>query len=132
MKSSVKSVRIVRKTLLHFVQCAQYLCAGCERAHKRLKGTTFHEVFSVDKALKGKMKVSAVHCAKHPQQEINVYCHQDKQAICFECIIDSHPTHQVERVVDVGKEFKEDVSQGLFFFVLSFFFPKSDHPLIIL
>jgi len=113
------------------VQCAQYLCAGCERAHKRLKGTTFHEVFSVDKALKGKMKNSVVHCEKHPQQEINTYCHTDKLAICSECSVDFHRVHEIERLINVVQGFREEISQPvdkvLFFF---FFLSKSVHPLM--
>ena len=93
------------------VQCAQYLCAGCERAHKRLKGTTFHEVVSVDKALKGKMKISAVHCEKHLQQEINTYCHTDKLAICAECAIDHHKGHEVDRLTSVVQGFREEILQ---------------------
>ena len=34
------------------VQCAQYLCAGCQRGHKRGKITAGHEFVSVDKAMK--------------------------------------------------------------------------------
>jgi len=48
------------------VPCAQYFCSGCQRGHKRAKTTTGHEFVSVDKALKGKMKTSVVHCERHP------------------------------------------------------------------
>jgi len=117
------------------VQCSQYFCEGCQRAHKRQKGTAFHEVVSVEKALKGKMKASVVYCEKHPQYEINTYCHTDKLAVCSECSVDFHANHQVERLANVVQEFKEEISflaeQVSFFsffllyflsFFLSFFF----------
>ena len=75
------------------VQCAMYFCAGCQRAHKKPRTTAGHEFVSVDKALKGKMKTSVVHCEKHPHQEINTYCHTDKLSICAECSVDSHKEH---------------------------------------
>jgi len=92
------------------VQCAQFLCAGCQRAHKRGKTTAGHEFVSMDEALKGKMKPSAVHCEKHPLSEINTYCHTEKLAICAECVIDSHIDHQVERLSKAVDGFKEEVS----------------------
>ena len=92
------------------VQCSQYFCAGCQRGHKRLRTTTGHEFISVEKALKGKMKASIMHCEKHPHLEINTYCHTDKQAICAECILDSHKGHEVDRLADVVQGFKEEIS----------------------
>ena len=80
------------------VQCSQYFCAGCQRGHKRQKGTASHELVSVEKALKGKMKASVVHCEKHPHQEINTYCHTDKQAICAECVVEHHKEHKIGRL----------------------------------
>ena len=89
MKLSARSVRMGRKKMpLQFVQCSLYFCESCQRAHKRPRTTTANEFVSVEKALKGKMKTSLVHCEKHPQQETNTYCHTDRQAICAECILD--------------------------------------------
>jgi len=42
------------------VPCAMYFCAGCQRAHKKPRVSAGHEFVSVEKALKGKMKVSIV------------------------------------------------------------------------
>ena len=93
-----------------YLQCFQYFCAGCQRAHKKPRTTAGHEFVSVEKALKGKMKASVVHCEKHPHQEINTYCHTDKQAICSECAIDFHKGHEVDRLAHVVQGFKEEIS----------------------
>jgi len=82
---------------------------------------------SVEKALKGKMKTSVVHCEKHPHLEINSYCHTDKLAICAECAIDFHQEHKVERLVNVVQGFKEEISQlveKVCFFFFFFFVSK--------
>ena len=95
-----------------------------------------HEFVSVDKALKGKMKASVVYCKDHPPLEINTYCHTDKQAICLECHFDFHKGHEVERLINVVKGFKEKISvlankvSCLFSFLLSFFFPSSPSSII--
>ena len=110
MKSSVRSVRMARKMRpCSVLSVHSILCAGCQRGHKRQKGTSFHELLSIEEALKGKMKASVVHCEKHPQQEINTYCHTDKRAICAECVVDSHVGHQVERLVNLVRGFKEEI-----------------------
>jgi len=93
------------------VQCVQYFCAGCQRAHKKPRVSAGHEFVSVDKALKGKMKASVVYCERHPQQETNTYCHTDKQNICPECILDFHEGHQVERLANVVQGFKDEIMQ---------------------
>jgi len=103
------------------LQCSQYFCGGCQRGHKRLRTATGHEFVSVEKALKGKMKASVMHCEKHPQQEINYYCHTDKPAICSECVVDFHKGHEVERLINVVQGFKEEIST-LVNKVSSFFF----------
>ena len=81
MKSSVRSVRMARKMRpCSVLSVHSILCAGCQRGHKKVKGTSSHELLSIEEVLKGKMKTSVVHCEKHPQQEINTYCHTDKRA----------------------------------------------------
>ena len=108
-----------------YLQCFQYFCAGCQRAHKKPRTTAGHEFVSVEKALKGKMKASVVHCEKHPHQEINTYCLTDKQAICAECSVDFHKEHKVDRLANVVQGFKEEIStlvKKVFLFVSSSLF----------
>ena len=93
------------------VQCAQYLCGGCERAHKKQRGTAGHEFVLVATALKENMKVSVAHCERHPQFELNTYCHKERQAICSECSVDRYKGHKIDRLVNVAQGFKEDISQ---------------------
>jgi len=41
------------------VQCSKYFYAGCQRGHKKPRLSAGHEFVSVEKALKGKMKVTS-------------------------------------------------------------------------
>jgi len=54
--------------------CVQYFCAGCQRAHKRVKSAASHEFVSIEAALKGKLKEKLAHCVKHPVFLMNSYC----------------------------------------------------------
>jgi len=111
------------------LQCSQYFCGGCQRGHKRLRTATGHEFVSVEKAQKGKMKASVMHCEKHPHLQINYYCHTDKQAICSECGLEHHKDHKTSKLVEMVQGFKEEIStlvnevssSFLFFSFFSFF-----------
>jgi len=88
---------------------------------------TGHAFVAMEKALEGKMKESVAYCEKHPQQEINSYCLTDKLAICAECAIDFHKGHEVDRLTNTARGFKEEMIGLLgqvfpFFFFSSFFF----------
>jgi hypothetical protein len=104
------------------LQCLQYYCAGCQRYHKKTKNSVAHEFVSVEEALKGKMKSSVVRCEKHPHQEVNsYYCRQDKQVICPECVVDFHKGHDVDRLIAVAQQFKEEISAKVNQVILAFF-----------
>ena len=76
------------KDAVNFCQeCVQYFCAGCQRAHKRVKGTVSHEFVSIDAALKGKMKGKLAHCARHHSQMLNSYCGKCHEVVCAECAV---------------------------------------------
>ena len=107
------------------VQCSQYFCAGCQRAHKKPRTTDGHEFVSVEMALEGKMKVSVVHCEKHPQYGVNTYCHQDQQAICSECVVDSHvpPSREIGQCGAEVQGGNLSICRQGFFLFLFFLFP---------
>jgi len=41
------------------VPCSKYFCVGCQRGHKKPRVSAGHEFVSVEKALKGKVKMAA-------------------------------------------------------------------------
>jgi len=88
-------------------ECVQYFCAGCQRAHKRIKGTVSHQFVSIDAALKGKMKEKLAHCARHPAQMLNSHCEKCQKVVCTECAVEDHDLHGVkklERIIIAEKE----------------------------
>ena len=102
-----------------------FFCAGCQRAHKKPRTTAGHEFVSVEMAREGKMKVSVVHCEKHPQYGVNTYCHQDQQAICSECVVDSHvpPSREIGQCGAEVQGGNLSICRQGFFLFLFFLFP---------
>jgi len=72
-----------------------------------------HQYITIDEALQGGSSSSAPrihHCQRHPQFEVNSYCKTDQTAVCAECAIDLHKGHDVDRLVNISKGFKNAVS----------------------
>jgi len=114
-------------------QCDQFQCDACKKIHLRAKATSHHQYATIDEALQGGSASSApriLHCQKHPHLEVNSYCKTDQTAVCPQCVIDAHIGHDVSRLADISKGFKDsiyilvnNVRSILFnFFSFSFFF----------
>jgi len=93
--------------------CSQSFCATCKKPHLKARANVHHQFISLDEGMKlGRGSASrSTRCDKHPQQEINTYCHTDTQAICSECAIDFHQEHKIERLVKVVQGFKAEITQ---------------------
>ena len=89
--------------------CLQYSCAGCQRAHKRVKSAASHEVVSVAAALKGKMKEKLAHCVKHPALLLNSYCGKCNEVVCAECAVENHNTHGAQKLEGIIATQKEEL-----------------------
>jgi len=111
--------------------CNQFQCDSCKKIHLRAKSSSQHQFITIDEALKGGSSSSApriLHCQKHSHQEVNSYCKTDQTAVCAECVVDAHIGHDVSRLVDISKGFKDSIStlvnkvRFLLSFILFFFF----------
>ena len=98
-------------------ECAQDICDTCKKRHLKTRANIHHQFTSLDEALTpgggGGLASRITPCEKHPQQEINSYCHTDQQAVCPECVVDTHLGHQVERLVNVMENHKTEISRLL-------------------
>jgi len=98
--------------------------------HLKPRPNAHHQFITIDEALKGGSTSSApriLHCQKHPHQEVNSYCKTDQTAVCAECAIDLHKGHDVDRLINISKGFKDGIStlvNKVCFQVFVFFFPN--------
>jgi len=94
-------------------QCDQFHCDACKKTHLKTKGMTNHQYIAIDEALQGGSASSApriLNCQKHPQYEVNSYCKTDQNAVCPQCVVDSHMGHDVGNLTALSQGFKDSIS----------------------
>jgi len=93
--------------------CAQFQCDSCKKIHPKAKSSSQHQFVAIDEALKEGSASSTsriLYCQKHPHLEVNSYCKTDQTALCAECAVDFHSGHNVDRLVNISKGFKDTIS----------------------
>ena len=110
--------------------CTMNFCSDCKKMHLKPRPNAHHQFITIDEALKGGSTSSApriLHCQKHPHQEVNSYCKTDQTAVCPQCVVDFHSGHNVDRLINISKGFKDGIStlvNKVCFQVFVFFFPN--------
>jgi len=113
------------------LDCQDYLCEICEKAHQKIKTTKNHQLISI-KEMKNQTQINAIpksssqiYCQIHQNEEIKLFCNDCKEPICSLCI-DKHPSHKIlslPSVMENEKQLLIDlISNVKFFFFSSFFF----------
>ncbi|XP_038044615.1 E3 ubiquitin-protein ligase TRIM33-like [Patiria miniata] len=70
------------------MDCEQYLCKECQRAHQRWVAFRKHKISELEPD--GKLKDYVPRCKEHPEQELCFYCNTCDALICSECTISKH------------------------------------------
>jgi len=119
--------------------CHQFQCDSCKRIHQKQKATSHHQFVTVRDALRGGSSSSApriLHCQMHPHQEVNSYCKTDQNAVCPQCVVDSHMGHDVGNLTALSQGFKNTISTLVnkvrfnSFFLFVFWHQNKNSPLI--
>ncbi|XP_035673151.1 E3 ubiquitin-protein ligase TRIM56-like [Branchiostoma floridae] len=95
-------------------ECAEFLCESCESAHRHLRDTKGHTLFTFEELKAGKYDDvfrgrKAPPCSKHPGEIVKLYCRTCETPICFECASFEHrdSRHNYTRIEEVASERRE-------------------------
>jgi len=91
------------------LQCAQFFCEGCQRCHKRARGTATHQFISSEVALTDKASIRVPTCPTHSAQEITAFCLTCKEPICPECGVKKHSTHAFSDLKEASVRFQQEL-----------------------
>lgn len=94
--------------------CANFLCASCDNAHKYMRCFENHQVVILDQLRNSDEKVSIhkpIFCPTHASENLKYYCMKCQMPICNDCVIGDHKgsEHHYELIGDVEKSMRNDI-----------------------
>ncbi|XP_077867860.1 E3 ubiquitin-protein ligase TRIM71-like [Saccoglossus kowalevskii] len=109
------------KTATHrCVDCPQFTCDVCVKAHRYTPALRSHEVLTIDKYREiqstGQLMVqSKVFCSVHKDSQLKFYCDTCQVPVCVECTIVKHrvPEHVHRDLQEVADEYKTQLREML-------------------
>ncbi|XP_022098512.1 E3 ubiquitin-protein ligase TRIM33-like isoform X3 [Acanthaster planci] len=93
------------------LDCALYLCAGCERAHTRFAALSSHTIATLDEIKHGVVEVSkarveiAPKCRRHYGETLTLLCETCQELICHDCTLVDHSEARYHKYVDINTAF---------------------------
>lgn len=96
--------------------CANFLCASCDNAHKYMRCFENHHVVILDKLRNSDEKV-AIHkpifCATHSSENLKYYCFKCQVPVCNDCVVGEHKgsEHQYELIGEAEKLMRTDIEE---------------------
>lgn len=96
--------------------CANFLCASCDNAHKYMRCFENHTVVLLDELRNSTEKV-AIHkplfCVTHTAENLKYYCFNCHVPVCNDCLIADHKgaEHHYELIVDAEKRMRIDLEE---------------------
>lgn len=98
--------------------CANFLCASCDNAHKYMRCFENHKVVLLDELRKSTEKV-AIHkplfCQIHSSENLKYYCFNCQVPVCNDCLIANHKgaEHHYELIADAEKRMRGEIEKLL-------------------
>ncbi|XP_055524823.1 B-box type zinc finger protein ncl-1 [Wyeomyia smithii] len=73
--------------------CANFLCASCDNAHRYMRCFEDHKVVQLEDLRKSSEKVAIhkpLYCSAHPPENLKYFCFNCQIPVCNECLIGEH------------------------------------------
>ncbi|KAJ6638590.1 Brain tumor protein [Pseudolycoriella hygida] len=96
--------------------CANFLCASCDNAHKYMRCFENHKVVLLDELRESTEKV-AIHkplfCQIHSSENLKYYCFNCQVPVCNDCLIANHKgaEHHYESIADAEKRMRSEIEK---------------------
>ena len=105
------------KAVARCVECDQFFCQKCIKAHNRLRAYSEHKVVDLTALLSPTTAKQFHPVAKCPSHNFvcNFYCRTCNVLICHDCTVVDHPpaSHSVANLRDVAKQCREKSNEAV-------------------
>lgn len=96
--------------------CANFLCACCDNAHKYMRCFENHQVVILDELRNSDEKMSIhkpIFCESHPSENLKYYCFKCQVPVCNDCVTGDHKgsEHHYELIAEAEKRMRNDIEE---------------------
>ena len=93
-------------------QCSEYICTKCVEAHKHMRQFSTHKVVSIESlrtASSFPVVEKEVHCSKHRDEKLKLYCYDCRKLVCRDCVLIDHKDHMYKFVEEAASQCKFEI-----------------------
>ncbi|KAL0273288.1 UNVERIFIED_CONTAM: hypothetical protein PYX00_005994 [Menopon gallinae] len=97
------------------VECAEFICDSCVKAHQRLKITKEHTIKAKEEAeseaqSSTSTSTKTILCSVHPQEQLTLFCEVCDRLTCRDCQLSEHRDHRYKFIHEIATETRENIS----------------------
>ncbi|KAK3088683.1 hypothetical protein FSP39_022338 [Pinctada imbricata] len=91
------------------VNCSESLCEACDRAHRRNRFTSSHELVGIETYENSELPLhhADIPCTEHPDKKVEAYCTDHSTVCCVTCVILKHRKCENVRSIEDASEQKK-------------------------
>ena len=99
--------------------CSQFVCHKCTEIHQMWKDFSDHQMVSLQEVLADATRLvplkkeKVLHCQKHADNTLKIYCETCNELICNDCTIRLHHGHTYDLISDTFPKHKQELVNQL-------------------
>lgn len=100
------------------LECCEYYCKACSKAHRRSKASRGHQLIALeyltDEMLNNARSDSETpKCQKHKDEKLKLFCRTCDSAVCALCCHISHQHHNFQDITDIDEDLKTGLGKAV-------------------
>ena len=93
--------------------CVEFYCDACKQLHDKIKMFRSHECVAASDAQEEMVIQKVIHCTKHPDVPVELFCVQCSTLVCLHCATLDHEGHERDSIDKSLPQVVELVGQEL-------------------
>lgn len=109
------SCKSKEKAISRCNDCANFLCASCDNAHRSMRCFEEHQVIVLEANTESVTIHKPLYCSVHTSENLKYFCYSCETPVCNECLIFDHKgtEHRYEIISEAEKHMRTEVEKLL-------------------
>lgn len=109
------SCKSKEKAISRCNDCANFLCASCDNAHRSMRCFEEHQVIVLEANTESVTIHKPLYCSVHATENLKYFCYSCETPVCNECLIVDHKgtEHRYEIISEAEKHMRTEVEKLL-------------------